>query len=113
MSEETPRVERDRKLILDAKQEGTGAKLWVYTKLSGPGWIQSAITLGGGSLAGSLYLGVLAGFGLMWLQPLAMILGVVMLMITDEKIWHYITFLLAVGLVVIQMVSDKHKQERD
>ncbi|MAG93546.1 MAG: hypothetical protein CMJ48_07335 [Planctomycetaceae bacterium] len=79
MSEETPRVERDRQLILGAKQEGTGAKLWVYTKLSGPGWIQSAITLGGGSLAGSLYLGVLAGFGLMWLQPLAMILGVVML----------------------------------
>ena len=43
---------------------------------------------------------------------LVFFLGVVMLMITDEKIWHYITFLLAVGLVAIQMVSDKHKQER-
>lgn len=47
--------------------------------MSGPGWLQGAITLGGGSLAGSLYLGVIMGYGLMWLQPLAMILGVIML----------------------------------
>ena len=51
----------------------------VYVRLSGPGWLQSAITLGGGSLAGSLYLGVLAGTSLLWLQPLAMILGIIML----------------------------------
>ena len=37
------------------------------------------MTLGGGSLASSLYLGVLAGDGLLWLQPLAMVLGIVML----------------------------------
>ena len=54
-------------------------RLWIYTRLSGPGWLQSAITLGGGSLGSSLYLGMLAGFALMWLQPLAMILGVIML----------------------------------
>jgi len=56
-----------------------GARLWTYTRLSGPGWLQSAITLGGGSLASSLFLGMLAGFSLMWLQPVAMILGIVML----------------------------------
>lgn len=72
-------IERDRQLILDAESKGTGAKLWAFTKLSGPGWLQSAITLGGGSLAGGLYLGVLAGYSMLWLQPLAMILGVVML----------------------------------
>lgn len=55
------------------------SRLKGYVKLSGPGWLQSAITLGGGSLASSLYLGVLAGFSLMWLQPLAMILGIIML----------------------------------
>ncbi len=54
-------------------------RLPVYLRLSGPGWLQSAITLGGGSLAGSLYLGVIGGFGLLWLQPFAMILGIVML----------------------------------
>ena len=31
----------------------------------------------GGSLAGSLYLGVLSGTSLLWLQPLAMLLGIV------------------------------------
>ena len=54
-------------------------KLWAYTKLSGPGWLQGAITLGGGSLAGALYLGVIGGYDTLWVQPLAMVLGVVML----------------------------------
>ena len=54
-------------------------KFLAYTKLSGPGWLQGAITLGGGSLAGALYLGVISGYGLMWLQPLAMICGIIML----------------------------------
>ncbi len=73
------RIEQDRQLILDARQRGTGAKFNAYTRLSGPGWLQSAITLGGGSLAGGLYLGILSGYHLMWLQPLAMIMGVIML----------------------------------
>ncbi|HAH43920.1 MAG TPA: hypothetical protein DCM07_03525 [Planctomycetaceae bacterium] len=73
------RIEQDRQLILDAKARGTGAKVLAYTKLSGPGWLQSAITLGGGSLAGGLYLGILSGYHLMWLQPVAMIMGVIML----------------------------------
>lgn len=73
------RIEQDRQLILDAKAKGTGAKVLAYTKLSGPGWLQSAITLGGGSLAGGLYLGILSGYHLMWLQPVAMIMGVIML----------------------------------
>jgi Mn2+/Fe2+ NRAMP family transporter len=50
-----------------------------YTKKTGPGWLQGAITLGGGSLAGALYLGVFTGYHMLWLQPLAMILGVIML----------------------------------
>jgi len=69
----------DRDAILSAREQGPFAVLITYIRLSGPGWLQSAITLGGGSLAGSLYLGVLAGFGLMWLQPLAMMLGIIML----------------------------------
>jgi Mn2+/Fe2+ NRAMP family transporter len=59
--------------------KGVGAKIALYTRRSGPGWLQGAITLGGGSLAGALYLGVVMGYHMMWLQPLAMILGVIML----------------------------------
>ncbi len=66
-------------VLAEIRQRSAGGKFIGYAKLSGPGWLQGAITLGGGSLAGALYLGVIAGFGLMWLQPLAMICGIIML----------------------------------
>jgi len=62
-----------------AKAKGGVSKYVTYIRLSGPGWMQGAITLGGGSLAGALYLGIIAGVGLLWLQPLAMICGIIML----------------------------------
>lgn len=74
-----PQIQRDRQLIIDSRQKGKLATLKTFIRLSGPGWLQSAITLGGGSLSSSLYLGVLVGFSFLWLQPLAMILGVIML----------------------------------
>lgn len=81
MSEQmkNPQIEAQRAQILDARKKGKLATLGVFAKFSGPGWLQSATTLGGGSLASALYLGVLGGFGFMWLQPVAMILGIVML----------------------------------
>ncbi len=72
-------VEQDRQAILDAKQKGGLATFLTFSRLSGPGWLQGAITLGGGSLGGSLYLGMIAGYDLLWLQPLMLILGIVML----------------------------------
>lgn len=71
--------ERQRSLLEHAQHQGMLARLTIYTRLSGPGWLQGAITLGGGSLAGALYLGVIMGYELMWLQPVAITLGVVML----------------------------------
>ena len=79
MATDTTKIEADRAAILAARSAGTGKTLSTYTRLSGPGWLQGAITLGGGSLGGSLYLGVIGGYELMWLQPLMMILGIVML----------------------------------
>ncbi|HDP33626.1 MAG TPA: hypothetical protein ENN29_00785 [Candidatus Hydrogenedentes bacterium] len=73
------RIEQDRQIILAAKAKGRLPLLGAFVRFSGPGWLQSAITLGGGSLSGSLYLGVLGGFMFMWLQPLAMIAGIIML----------------------------------
>ena len=74
-----PIIEKQREMLVSAAKEGKGASVKTYVKLSGPGWLQSAITLGGGSLAGSLYLGIIGGYELMWLQPLMMIFGIVML----------------------------------
>ncbi len=73
------RIEHDRQMIVDARKKGKGALGGAFIKLSGPGWLQSAITLGGGSLSSSMYLGMLGGFAFLWLQPLAMIAGIIML----------------------------------
>jgi len=72
-------VENTRIILENARARGTGATIAAFIKLSGPGWMQGAITLGGGSLASGLYLGVLGGYQFLWLQPIAMILGIVML----------------------------------
>ena len=97
MATDTSKIEADRAAILAARSAGTGNTLATYTRLSGPGWLQGAITLGGGSLGGSLYLGVIGGYELMWLQPLMMILGIVMLSVigyvtlsTGERPFHAI-----------------------
>ncbi len=72
-------LEADRKVVLDAKAKGKLATLCAYLKYSAPSFLQSATTLGGGSLASALYLGVLGGFCFMWLQPFAMVLGIITL----------------------------------
>ena len=72
-------TQNEREYLRHAEASGLISRLGAYTRLSGPGWLQSAITLGGGSLASSLFLGVLAGYSLLWLQPMAIILGVIML----------------------------------
>ncbi len=50
-----------------------------YARKTGPGWLQSAMTLGGGSAVSSLTIGALFGYDLLWVQPLAMLLGIIML----------------------------------
>jgi Mn2+/Fe2+ NRAMP family transporter len=69
----------EARILREAEERGGGKKFKAYAKLSGPGWLQSALTLGAGSLAGSLYLGVLSGYNMLWLQPVAMVLGLIMM----------------------------------
>ena len=73
------KISPEEQMLIDAEGKGTGAKFKTYVKLSGPGWLQSAITLGGGSLATALFLGVIGGTHFLWIQLLAMIMGVIML----------------------------------
>ncbi len=47
-----------------------------YWSLSGPGWVQSALTLGAGSAGSSIYAGAVFGYRLLWVQVVAMLLGV-------------------------------------
>ena len=70
---------RDREILEVAHEKGMGATFGAFLRLSGPGWLQSAITLGGGSLGSALYLGMLGGTGMLWVQLVAILIGVVML----------------------------------
>ncbi len=69
----------EKHILREADAAGGWKKYRTYLALSGPGFLQSAITLGGGTLAGSLYLGVLAGTSMLWVQPMAMMIGIIML----------------------------------
>ena len=70
---------RESQQLIEAQGKRLASRLGLYLKLSGPGWLQSAITLGGGSLSASLYLGVCGGAEFLWIQPLAMLVGIIML----------------------------------
>src|SRR5210317_1368723 len=45
----------------------------------GPGWLHGAMTLGGGSAITSLSIGAMFGYEYLWVQPVAMIIGCIML----------------------------------
>jgi Mn2+/Fe2+ NRAMP family transporter len=50
-----------------------------YLSLSGPGYLQSALTLGAGTATASLFSGAVFGYQLLWVAPLSMALGVIVL----------------------------------
>ncbi|MEJ2704812.1 MAG: hypothetical protein P8Z79_20440 [Sedimentisphaerales bacterium] len=49
-----------------------------YFAKTGPGWLQSALVLGSGSAMASLFAGAFLQYRLLWVQPLAMGLGIIM-----------------------------------
>ena len=79
MSDSNDAVSKEKQILRDARAKGGLAVPLAYLKCSGPGFLQGAITLGGGSLGGSLYLGIYGGYSMLWLQVLAMLVGLLML----------------------------------
>ena len=68
----------------DAHLEALDAKPFLprtlgYLRLMGPGYMQSAMTLGGGTAFASIFAGAAFGYQLIWVAPLAMILGIIVL----------------------------------
>jgi manganese transport protein len=49
-----------------------------YFARTGPGWLQSALVLGSGSAMASLFAGAFLQYKLLWIQPVAMVLGIIM-----------------------------------
>jgi len=72
-------IERERAQLLELEGQPLLRRWWGYSSLTGPGWLQSALTLGSGSAMASIFAGATHEYSLLWVQPLAMILGVIML----------------------------------
>ncbi|MDB4640924.1 divalent metal cation transporter [Pirellulaceae bacterium] len=111
------KIVADREILTAANQKGALATFFAFFRLSGPGWLQAAITLGGGSLGSALYLGVLSGTSMLWLQMVAIIAGVIMLsaiayvtLSTGKRpyqaINEYINPVLGVGWIVATVLAN-------
>lgn len=72
-------LEQEKAYLRELEAKPLFRRMGGYFKMSGPGWLQSALTLGGGSAGSSLFAGALMGYSLLWVQPFAMLLGVIMM----------------------------------
>ncbi|MDG2303234.1 MAG: divalent metal cation transporter [Candidatus Binatia bacterium] len=72
-------LENERARLAAADAAPLGQRLRVYGSMVGPGYMQSAMTLGGGTATAALFSGAVFGYALLWVAPVAMLFGVVML----------------------------------
>lgn len=71
---------REKAELAELEGKSFGTRMKFYLARGGPGWLQSALTLGAGSAMSSLYIGAHFGYRLLWVQPLAMAVGIIMFM---------------------------------
>jgi Mn2+/Fe2+ NRAMP family transporter len=72
------RLAREKAELAELETKGPLRRWRRYLAKSGPGWLQSALVLGSGSAMASLFAGAFLQYKLLWVQPLAMVLGVIM-----------------------------------
>lgn len=73
------RLKRENDALVELEKKPFREKIKGYYKLTGPAWMQSAMTLGAGSAAASVVAGAFYGYQLLWVQPIAMFLGICMM----------------------------------
>jgi manganese transport protein len=78
----------DEQRISELLDKPLHRRLRGYFRMTGPGYMQSAMTLGGGSVAASVYFGSLAGYELLWVQPLSMLLGYFVMAAIAKQVCH-------------------------
>ena len=74
----TPEIlAKEKADLVELQGKGLLVRWKGYLGKTGPGWLQSALVLGSGSAMASLFAGAFLQYKLLWVQPLAMILGIV------------------------------------
>ncbi|MBX3745810.1 MAG: divalent metal cation transporter [Verrucomicrobiae bacterium] len=73
------KLRREEAFLQEIEQKPIPARIRGYWKLTGPAWMQSAMTLGAGSAVASVVAGASFGYTLLWVQPVAMFLGILMM----------------------------------
>lgn len=72
------KLEEERQKLTEVNRKPFFKRIAGYTRFSGPGFIQSAVTLGAGSAAAALIAGSKYGYSLIWVGPMTMVLGMFM-----------------------------------
>jgi Mn2+/Fe2+ NRAMP family transporter len=70
---------RERAVLTELAQRSPASRARGYLRLLGPGYLQSAMTLGGGTISAALFAGAIFGYQLLWVAPVAMALGLCMM----------------------------------
>ena len=69
----------EQEMLTSVQNRPFWQRIRVYMKFSGPGFLQSAMTLGGGTAGACLIAGSKYMYDLLWVQPLAMFIGTIIL----------------------------------
>ncbi|MCK5945414.1 MAG: divalent metal cation transporter, partial [Planctomycetes bacterium] len=56
-----------------------------YLRFIGPGYLQSAMTLGSGTAASSLFAGAVFGYELLWVAPVGMLIGILVMGVVSHQ----------------------------
>jgi Mn2+/Fe2+ NRAMP family transporter len=69
------RLAADRAWLADTAKRPWLQRQWAYLRRGGPGYLQSALTLGGGTASACILSGAAFRYELLWVMPLGMVLG--------------------------------------
>ncbi|HIE69511.1 MAG TPA: hypothetical protein EYP98_04750 [Planctomycetes bacterium] len=78
-------LEAEKDLLRELEHAPVGKRFFGYLKFIGPGYMQSAMTLGSGTAASSLFAGAVFGYDLLWVAPLGMLLGILVMGVVSHQ----------------------------
>ena len=73
------RLAAERQALRELDAAPLGRRWRGYLKFIGPGYLQSAMTLGSGTAAASLFAGAVFGYELLWVAPIGMLIGILVM----------------------------------